>query len=633
MCGIAGRTTVDGRPLADQVGRMVRALSHRGPDAQHVWSDPHVALGHARLAIIDLSRHADQPMEDATGRHVIVFNGEIYNFKEIRSALEERGVRFRTSGDTEVLLEAYRAWGGDCLSRLNGMFAFAIWDRVERTLFLARDRLGKKPLYYYETADGGLAFASELKALRTAADAPREINPRALSQYLTHAYVLTSESIIKTVRKLEPGHWLMHIPGKPLRRGRYWDLAASFRDKRRHRSFGEAEEELRALIDDSVRLRLVGDVPLGAFLSGGVDSSTIVAAMCRLGDPRNVKTFSIGFAEKNFDERSHARRVADLLGIDHFDRVVTPDIAAVMPRIFYFADEPFADTSVLPTYELAEITREKVVVALSGDGGDELFAGYTTYMADRVHHWTNWLPTALVRPLKALVGWLPPSHGKIGLDYKLRQFLAGHGLDGVAAHAMWRTMFSESEKRVLVQPEWRDAVLGCDPIEDFRRYEADVADCHYIDRMMYVDIKTWLADDILVKVDRATMAHSLEARCPLLDYRLAEFAASLPVDYKLKGLRAKHILKFSQRNRLPADILHRPKEGFSAPTNRWLAEPGKGLFSALDSADLAGEFFSRAEVERLCQEHWGHRRDNGFKLMVLLGLHFWQASDPDRCSS
>jgi len=624
MCGIAG--VVDWQRAGDShaVGRMVRRLSHRGPDHEAVTVCGAAILGHRRLAIIDLTPDANQPMADVDGRVWIVFNGEIYNYRELRSDLEKRGARFRTHSDTEVLLEAYKRWGDDFLQRLNGMFAFALWDEGRQRLLLARDRLGEKPLYYAVLPGGGVAFASELKALRLYPGVGADINPAALSHYLSLNYILHTECILDGARKLPAGHCLVAEAGRLVQPRSYWDLARAYREKLTGRRRQDAAEELAGLIDDAVRLRLVSDVPLGAFLSGGIDSSAIVGAMRRVEPAAETLTFTIGFREAGFDETLAARATAQVLTTRHYEQVVDVDLAARLRDIVAAVDEPFADSSIVPTYYLAKFARSRATVCLSGDGGDEIFAGYPTYAADRLRHHMAWVPAHVTRTLAT---WsdrlLPVRHSKVGFGYKLRQFLRGHALPPGRAHYSWRTIFPDELKRKVLNPEVRSAVMVTDPYAVFDRYSHDVEGCHYLDQAMYVDIKTWLMDDILVKVDQATMAHSLEARTPLLDHRLVEYAASLPVSWKYRGLEQKHLLRLSQRRRLPSSVLKRRKTGFNAPVSHWLS--GKLLEMARDTTmggDMKQWFDSRV-VEQLWQDHLTRRRDNGLPLFGLTCLGLW----------
>ncbi|OAN55066.1 asparagine synthase (glutamine-hydrolyzing) [Magnetospirillum moscoviense] len=625
MCGIAGIVDWRKEPDRETVAAMVATMPHRGPDHCAVVGFGHAVLGHLRLAIIDLDAASNQPMSRQALGLSIVFNGEIYNFPDLRRELEGEGARFSTHGDTEVLLHAYARWGTDCFRRLNGMFALAIWDQTQRRLVLARDRLGKKPLFL-KRLPGGIAFASELKALRRhPALAGAQIRPAALSQFLAHGYVLGDQCILDGVEKLPPAHFAVLEPGKELEVHRYWDLAARFREKRTFSDEKSAAEELRALIDDAVRIRLVGNVPLGAFLSGGIDSATIVAAMAHLHPADRTKTFSIGFRERGFSEVPQAEEVARILGVDHASRIVDADMGAALPFLARMADEPFADTSILPTYHLARFAREQVTVALSGDGGDELFAGYETYVATALHRrLSRFVPPAAARRLAAAAHALVPTcFGKVSLDYKLKQFLGGLALPLERAHASWREILSADERHNLLRGDRGQAVTIHDPFARFNALFAEVAGCHWLDRASYVDINTFLVDDVLVKVDRATMACSLEARAPLLDYRIVELAAALPPEWKLNGFSKKYLLRQSQRARLPQSVLARRKRGFNAPLAHWLTGGLRDLAYEATTSSAMLDWFERDAVERLWHDHRTRRRDNSYRLGVLAMLGFW----------
>ena len=420
MCGLAGELSWAAPPDVETVRRMTLALAHRGPDGEGVFCRGPIAVGHRRLAIIDLSDAGQEPMLDVHGRCVIAFNGEIYNFRELRRELESDGSRFASRTDTEVILEAYKRWDLGCLARFNGMFAFALWDIARERLLLARDRAGEKPLFYQPLEDGVL-FASELQALARSPAVSRRINPAALGQYLSLNYVVDPECMLEGVRKLEAAHCLVVERGRPLRPLRYWSLADAFRDKAQYRSTNEAAEALDALLADAVRLRLVSDVPLGAFLSGGIDSSAVVDAMARLGPPAQTRTFSIGFPEATYDETIEARAAANAIGVTHRDRTLHPDMAAALPAIVKAGDEPMADTSSVPMYYLAGFARESVTVCLSGDGGDENFAGYETYRADALRRATSWVPRWATWPLAAAADrFAPVSFDKVGFNFRLQ---------------------------------------------------------------------------------------------------------------------------------------------------------------------------------------------------------------------
>lgn len=603
---------------------MVATLFHRGPDHQQIVARPKIILGHTRLAIIDLEPASNQPMCLEEERLWIVFNGEIYNFEDLRRELESLGRRFQTKGDTEVILHAYAQWGPSALKKLNGMFAFALWDERNERLILARDRAGEKPLYYQRLADGNLIFASELKALRQHPSVSKEIDPRAIGHFLRLSHTLTDTCILAGVKKLPAAHFAVFTADSEPEINEYWDLARHYREKRHPSSEDEAGEELRALIDDAVRIRMISDVPLGAFLSGGVDSSTIVAAMAGLDTPSNTKTFSIGFQEPTYSELSEARGVAEKLGVDHRQKLVMAEMAEIMPKAMHFADEPYADNSIIPFYFLSQHARENVTVCLSGDGGDEVFAGYETYAADRLAHVLRWVPGSVMKAAANLIDrFLPVSFDKVSLDFKLRQFLAGCGSDFRRSHLAWRQTFSVADQERLLQPGLASSVLSADPLDSLKPHFDRVEDCHYLDQLLYVDAKSFLVDDILVKVDRASMAHSLEVRAPFLDYRIMEFSAGLPIDWKLKGLQKKRILKRSQKGRLPDEVINRKKKGFNAPISHWLGQPFGDMIYESATGPAALEWFQKSYVDELWNQHRQGRRDNSFKLFALGSLGLW----------
>ena len=622
MCGLAGILRWDHQPDRQTATRMAGSLRHRGPDAEQVVVLPSIVLAHRRLAVIDLSECANQPLADGSRQFWIVYNGELYNFRELRNELQREGAVFATHADTEVILEAFKRWGVDCLARLNGMFAFAIWDAQSEMLFLARDRAGEKPLYYLPLPDG-VAFASEVHTLRLHPDAPRTLNPQALGCFLSTNYVVGPDALSGGIKRLAAAHFTTVTRKGIADPVQYWDLAAAFHRKRTATDVAAAAEELRHHLDAAVRGQLVSDVPLGAFLSGGLDSSSVVASMCAARPPAQNTTFSIGFNEDTFDERPFARHVARLLGAEHHERVTAADMATALPRIVRAADEPMADTSIIPMYYLAQFAREKVTVCLSGDGSDEIFGGYETYLADQLFHAIGRVPQVLWRVSKRLGQLAPVRFNKVDLTYKMRQFVAAAGMSPQRAHISWRGIFDADERRQLVHRELHQSVLGADPLAQFDAHFAAVRNCHYLDQAMYVDFKTWLADDILVKVDRMTMAHGLESRAPFLDHRVVEFAASLPVPLKVRGMTTKYLLKRSQQDRLPRAIIDRGKRGFNAPVSRWFAGPLAELGREATSPRVLGEWFDPAVVRRLWDEHLARKRDNGFKLFGLVCLGLW----------
>jgi asparagine synthase (glutamine-hydrolysing) len=623
VCGIAGILRVDGAPAgADLLGAMTSAIAHRGPDGDGFFCDGSVGLGHRRLAIIDLAT-GDQPMATEDGSVVLVFNGEIYNFRELRRELEGRGATFRTTSDTEVILQAYETWGVDCLPRLRGMFAFALWDRPRRRLFLARDRVGIKPLVY--AWDGRrLLFGSEIKALLEDPGLPREIDWQALRDFLTLHYIPGPRTIFQAIRKLPPASYLL----LDLERGepevhRYWDLRFA-PDPRP--SEAEWLEGLRWHLTDAVRSHLVSDVPIGAFLSGGVDSSTVVALMAQATEGR-VRTFSIGFDDADFDELRHARDVARRYDTQHFEYVVKPNALDTLPRLAWQFDEPFADSSALPTYYVSKITREHVTVALSGDGGDENFVGYTRYArASRLHERLDGFPAVLARPLLRLAARLLPG-GVRGQGY----------LDMLGAGPVDRYFklmaYQRSETlRSLLSPAAREHVEPVVTPDLFRRLAAEGRAPDYVSALQYLDIHCYLPEDILTKVDRTSMAVSLETRVPLLDHVLMEYVATMPTALKFKEGAGKVILKRAMAGDLPAGILERRKMGFGLPIASWFrGELTDYVRDVLDGRRTRqrGLVDPRA-VSALLDEHQGGGRDRSGQIWALLALEEWARRWLDR---
>jgi asparagine synthase (glutamine-hydrolysing) len=624
MCGIVGWLSNGPRPDRSTLVAMADALSHRGPDAHGVFVEANIGLGHRRLSVIDTTDAANQPMEDNTGQYVIVFNGEIYNFRELRIELEQNGHFFRTRSDTEVILEAYKRWHTRCLDRFNGMFAFALWDRRDQSLFLARDRIGKKPLFYSVTSQG-MIFASEARALLHHPAVKIDTDPIAIASYLAMNYVPGDRSLLIDVRKLPPASFITIRPGGMPRPQKYWSLAPYFHRKTVHRSEHEAAEALRALIDDATKLRMVSDVPLGAFLSSGLDSATVVAAMKSASD--NVQTFSIEFPESTYNEAREARELAHYLHVAHSDRAIGTDLDGIIQAVTRAADEPIADNSAVPMWFLCRAAREQVTVALSGDGGDELFAGYETYIADWLVRPLAYLPDHWLKGISRFADHsLPVSFDKVSWDYKARRFLKGALAGWPRSHFSWRTIFDDEERRHLMQPGLLEMTARADPYDYFTRVYAEVDGCRPLDQALYVDIHTWLVDDVLVKTDRMAMAHGLEVRAPFLDYRIVEFAAALPPDWKLKKTQTKRLLKQSQKQRLPEAVLKRRKKGFNAPMSHWLRGPLRDFArDSLNSSKL-DDYLVRHEIDRLWTDHMVGRRDNGFKLFGLICLSLWLGS-------
>ena len=624
MCGIAGVAIRDGG-LVDEglVRAMTDVLAHRGPDGAGVHVEGRVGLGHRRLAIIDLSAAAGQPMAGADGRAWITFNGEIYNFRELRRELESLGHRFRTSSDTEVILAAYAAWGTECVSRLRGMFAFGIWDRERRRLFLARDRVGIKPLFY--AWDGRrLLFASELKAILQDPVVPRELNWAALRDYLTLLYVPAPRTIFRHVYKLPPGSsLLLDLDHGDPQVGRYWRLAFV---PDRSRSEAEWLEGLRWHLEDAVRSHLVSDVPVGAFLSGGVDSSTVVALMARAGGSP-VRTFSIGFDEADFDELAHARRVARRYATDHYEFVVKPDALESLPRLAEQFDEPYGDASALPTYYVAKITREQVTVALSGDGGDENFAGYRRYArALAFHERLDRGPGRLAKPFFRLAADLWPA------EMRGRGFLELLGADPVARYFRMVAYQSSETLRRLLTPEARANVEAEVDAAAFGRLAEESRAPDYVAALQYVDIQTYLPDDILTKVDRTSMLVSLEVRVPLLDHVLMEFVAAMPTSLKLRDGLGKLILKQAMAGDLPEETLQRRKMGFGVPLGAWFRHELADYTRAVLLGRRARErgLVDLDTVARLLERHRTGAADHSSCIWSLLCLEEWACRWLDR---
>lgn len=628
MCGIAGRVNFrSGAPVDGAViQRMCHLLAHRGPDGEGTHVDGPVGLGHRRLAIIDLSPAARQPMASEDARLWITYNGEVYNFRELRADLERRGRRFRSQSDTEVILAAYREFGVGCLDRFRGMYAFAVWDSRARTLFLARDRLGKKPLYYL-LDDDGIAFASEPKAFLADASFKAEPDLEAISHYLTYQYVPSPLTAFQGLQKLPPAHYLLVQEGK-VSVARHWRL----RYRPKHQlTEQQACEELLAQLREAVRLRLISDVPLGALLSGGVDSSTVVALMTELSTSR-VRTFSIGFEEAAYDEREAAAIVADRFGTDHHAFVVRPDAAALLPALVWHYNEPFADSSAVPTYYLAQVTRPHVTVALSGDGGDEAFGGYERYVAHALACRADRVLGPLRPALAALGAVLPRGGNSRGLRRRARRFLEALVAPPADRYARWMVHFTAEQKATLCTPEFAAASGDTDPLALLREAFTVTDAEDPVEAAMAADVACYLPEDLLVKLDVATMAHGLEARCPFLDSAVVEFAARLPVRWKVWRTAKKVLLRRALRDLLPPEILGRPKQGFGVPIDAWLRGPLKELAfdTLLSPRATARGLFRPAAVRQLLEEHVSGGVDRHYQIWNLLILELWHQMFIDR---
>jgi asparagine synthase (glutamine-hydrolysing) len=615
MCGIAG--FVDGAG-ADPVllQRMCDAIRHRGPDEDGYLIDGAVGLGMRRLSIIDLAS-GRQPIFNEDGSVAVVFNGEIYNFPELRRRLEAKGHRFRSNTDTECIAHLYEEHGNGCVDHLRGMFAFALWDARSRRLLLGRDRVGKKPLFYRLSA-GGIWFASELKALLQDPSFPRRVDPVAVHHYLTYQYVPAPWSIWEGVQKLPPAHVLSWTDGQA-ELTRYWRLRYT---PKLRLTVPEAVEATRSLVREATRLRMISDRPIGAFLSGGVDSSIVVAAMAEQS-PEPVKTFSIGFSEASYDERRYARLVAQRFGTDHHELVVRPSALEVLPTLVWHYDEPFADSSSIPSYYLARMTRTNVTVALNGDGGDESFAGYHRYLANLLASRVP-MPARLGAAARRLLAPVADPRRPRTLPGRVSAMLGTLLTPPDERYARLMSYFTEEQKQAVYTSDLRGQLSGCSSYDLLAAAFADSDGPDLTDRMLAVDVLTYLPGDLLTKMDIATMANSLEARSPLLDHKLMEFAASLPASFKLRGQTGKWVLKQAARGWLPDDVIDRRKMGFGVPIGAWLRDELRELArdTLTDTTARQRGYFDPAAVRRLLDEHdAGHDRAN--RLWALLQLELW----------
>ncbi len=620
MCGICGFVHKNTRVQADQnvLRKMCLTITHRGPDDQGEIVLDQCGLGMRRLSIIDLNT-GHQPISTPGLEYSIVFNGEIYNFKTIRQQLEQKGHVFKTHTDTEVILRGYAEWGVNICDKLNGMFGFAIWDRPKNRLFLARDRLGIKPLYYYLDNEK-IVFGSEIKAILKCPDIESVVDPVALNQFLTFEYIPAPYSIFKKIRKLEPGHFLIYQEGDVQIKS-YWQLEPTEENWKE----ADAKEKLRELVQDSVKLRLVSDVPLGAFLSGGIDSTIIVSQMAKLMD-QPVKTFSIGFKESSYNELKYARAVASKYNTEHHEFTLEANALELTEKLIHHLDEPFGDFSIFPTFLVSTMARDFVTVTLSGDGGDELFAGYDTYRAhgfDRrfYHRLPKIVKHKMIEPWTAS---LMPTEKKKGAINSIKRFVEGTTLPKSIKHARWMVFLHEQERQQLFSEDIRSQ-LQPDPYDFLHNYAEHVCGLDDITQMGYMDVKTYLVDDILVKVDRMSMAASLEARVPFLDHRIVEFAFSLPPSLKMNGLKTKYLLINSFWDEMPPEVQNRDKQGFSIPIKNWIREDLKPMMmDLLDKKRLEAQgFFNPVFIHKLIDEHIEGKTNHSHKLWALMVFEQW----------
>lgn len=619
MCGICGVLNLNGLPVdSSLIERMSSVLSHRGPDDAGIYIKNEVGLGHRRLSIIDLAL-GHQPMSNENEKIWLVFNGEIYNFQALREMLVKKGHSFKTHSDSEVIIHLYEEDGIDCLKGLRGMFAFAIWDDERKRLFLARDRLGKKPLVFSRNKNSFL-FASEIKSILEDKNISREIDPIAIHHYLSYGYVPSPLTIFKGIKKLPPGSFLVIENGKE-KIERYW--MPVYQPKLKIKE-ADAISGILERLKEAVRLRLISDVPLGAFLSGGIDSSAVVAMMASLME-MPVKTFSIGFEEEDFSELKFARIVSKQFQTEHYEFIVKPDAIDILPKLAWFYNEPYADSSAIPTYYLSQMARKYVTVALNGDGGDELFAGYDRYYAFKLSLFYDKMPKFMKDIIFNIAKTLPEGTKRQDILRRIKRFLTAISLEPRRRYGRWMTMFNNDEKERLYSEEMKEITRGVDSIDLLLSLYNIAPTDNLLEATAFTDLLMYLPEDLLVKVDIASMAHGLEARSPFLDIELLKFVSLLPWDMKLHGGKSKYIIKKALSNILPKEILTRRKMGFGVPIAKWLrCELKDYIYQVLldDRAKRRG-YFNMDEVSRLLKEHTSGKANYAYPLWTLLFLEVW----------
>jgi asparagine synthase (glutamine-hydrolysing) len=626
MCGICGIVAVgntDPTISREILEGMNQSIRHRGPDDDGFYVSDHIGLASRRLSIIDL-KSGKQPITNEDGKIWIVFNGEIYNYRELRNYLDKHGHEFRTNSDTETILHLYEEFGTECVQHLNGIFAFAIWDGRSQELILARDRMGIKPLYYTQLPNGHLVFGSEMKSILSHPGVDRTIDLIALNEYLSYEYVPTPRTIIRNIQRLEAGHILV-CNSRGTFASAYARLSFKQSESRPPVHWRDYSAALYEKLRSTVQSELVSDVPVGVLLSGGLDSSTIAALMVDLY-PGKVESFTIAFEEGSFNESNYARQVATFLGTQHNEMMLTSKKAVdLVSEMTNFLDEPFADSSIIPTYLLSQFAREKVKVVLGGDGGDELFAGYPTVLSHRlIEYYERFTPWALRTYLAPrILDNLKISFDNLSLDFRLRRFLAGRGVPLIVRHQRWLGSFVDEEKSLLLC-DWVKPVLRETYHQSFAHaQEGDAKEP--LNQILFNDLKTYLEGDILYKVDRASMAASLEVRVPFLNREMVQFTNDLPLDLKLHNLTGKFLLKKTMNGKLPEEIIHRPKKGFNMPVAYWLSRDLKNVMLDMFSESflLRQDLFSFSYIQRLAEEHFEHRRDNRKLLWTLFMFQMW----------
>lgn len=619
MCGISGEMWFEPHAWNEQwVRQSCNIMKHRGPDGHGYYSAEKIAFGHRRLSIIDLNTGA-QPMHYME-RYTITYNGEIYNYLQLKQDLIAEGMPFTTQSDTEVILAGYAYWGRDFVKKLNGIFAFAIWDKQEQSLFLARDHLGVKPLLYH-CDEQGIRFASELKALLLHPSIDSEVDSHALSDYLAMGYVLSPKTIIKDVHKLPAGHYL-YMKEKQAVVESYWSLAETTNMQPFTYSEAELIDQFTTIFERSIHQQMISDVPVGAFLSGGIDSSTI-CTFANQHTPHALKTFSAGFDEASYNELDYAQTVANFIDTDHQQDIIPPQSIESLSELVWKYDEPLGDTSLIATYFVSQLARGEVTVVLSGDGGDELLAGYDTYLADKFQGVYRRIPSALHHNVvQPLVNFIPSSYKKVSWDFKIKQFISQAYQSPQQAHYGWRLMFHDEAIIQIMGTQ-----TGYRSFDQYASHYQNVKSASALNQSLYVDIKTWLVDDILSKVDRATMACSLEARVPFLSRDVVEFSMRLPDKLKLNGLQRKYILKQVMQSRLPKEITHRKKRGFNTPIGNWMRDSLSSEVDTLLSQSSSLIIDTNAPIiQALWKEHKTGRVDHTFKLWTIVSLLLWEKS-------
>ena len=622
MCGICGYINTHGSAISDKsvISAMVKELSHRGPDDEGIYLKGNIALGHRRLSVIDL-KTGHQPLFNKDKTLAIVYNGETYNFPEIKDALKDKGYMFETSSDTEVVLKAFEEWGTGSFEKINGMFALAIWDDRDKALILARDRFGKKPLYYAQFKDVFL-FASEIKSILKHPEVSKEINLKGMMKYFAYDYIPAPCTIFKGISKLEAGFYATFQNNK-LDLKKYWDL--DFDESNKGCSIDGYKETLLKLLKASVKRRLISDVPLGVFLSGGLDSSSVVAMMAELVPSKSVKTFSIGYKNKYFDESSDARIVARYFNTDHYEKIIdVKEMLDVLPVVLNTLDEPFADSSIIPTYIVSRFAREYVTVVLGGDGGDEFFAGYPSFKAHKLSHVLRRIPFSN-NMLKTALLFYKEKSNYMSTGFKIRRYLRGLEYPEDIKHQVWIGSFPTEELKRLLLYDTGKNIKSEELYDESFQYIQNVRNLNYINRINYLYAKTYLTDDILTKVDRASMAVGLEVRAPFLDLNFIKFATSIPVNLKLKGMTAKYIIKKAMQNKLPKNILYKAKHGFAVPVGQWFRNELKGLLlTNLDKRKIEKQgIFNSSHIDAIVKSHLSGDYDYGRELWSLFIFQMW----------